>query len=33
MKLDKKPDDQQSFAKNTFSKLADYKVPDSPPPE
>lgn len=33
MKLDKKPDSEVSFARNTFSKVADYKVPDSPPPE
>jgi hypothetical protein len=33
MKLDKKPETQTSFARNTFSKVADYKVPDSPPPE
>lgn len=33
MKVDKKPENQISFAKNTFSKVADMKIPDSPPPE
>jgi hypothetical protein len=33
MKLDKKPENDKSFALNTFSKVADLKVPDSPPPE
>lgn len=33
MKLDKKPENEVSFSRNTFSKVADLKVPDSPPPE
>jgi hypothetical protein len=33
MKLDKKPEFEVSAAKNTFSKVADLKIPDSPPPE
>ena len=33
MKLDKVPDSQPSAAINTFSKVADLKIPDSPPPE
>jgi hypothetical protein len=33
MKLDKKPEHEVSAAKNTFSKVADLKIPDSPPPE
>jgi hypothetical protein len=33
MRLDKKPDHEISAAKNTFSKVADIKIPDSPPPE
>lgn len=33
MKIDKKPENEVSAAKNTFSKVADFKVPDSPPPE
>ena len=33
MKLDKKPDQEVSAALNTFSKVADLKIPDSPPPE
>ena len=33
MKLDKKPENQVSAAINTFSKVADMKIPDSPPPE
>lgn len=33
MKLDKKPEQKVSFSRSTFSKVADYNVPDSPPPE
>ena len=33
MKLDKKTENEVSAAKNTFSKVADLKIPDSPPPE
>ena len=33
MKLDKKPEHQVSAALNTFSRVADLKIPDSPPPE
>ena len=33
MKLDKKPENQVSTANNTFSKVANLKIPDSPPPE
>lgn len=32
MKLDKKPEIEIPAHKNMFSKVADYKVPDSPPP-
>lgn len=34
MKLDKKPEVEAIPAhRNTFSKVADFKPPDSPPPE
>lgn len=33
MKLDKKPEHEASFARNAFSKVADFNEPDSPPPE
>lgn len=33
MKLEKKPEIDIPASRNTFSKVGDLKIPDSPPPE
>jgi hypothetical protein len=33
MKIEKKPENETPASRNTFSKVGNIKIPDSPPPE